>query len=265
MARALPPGNSGEGGTRVARFRWVAMVIAFALVSRDVPADDKQPGVLQARVEVQAGRTEAAPSPAAKATISEATFEDLARQVVQLYERIAELARDETLSQVEKHKQRAHISEQVARLIKEMHQGGRNFYFSKAYQAWRRKQGVENRGRRLNEIRKALNVKDDDEWQVVAPKIDLVLRAREQLGEAEKRIQLWSPPEKVQQLRSETSKADPDRKTIQGLLEEIRAERSAARQEADRLRAVLHAAQQDLISVLTLKQEAILVVNQVID
>ena len=197
--------------------------------------------------------------------LSDATFEDLAGQVVRLYETISSLSRDTTLGQGEKQRRRREVMDKVGLLIKRMHENGRNFYASKAYLAWRRQQNAESRRRRLGRVRTQLTVTDDDEWRVLEPQIDLVLQAREQYVEAEKRTQLSSPLEALRQLREETAKSRPEKERLKALLGEIRLERTAGRREVARLRALLDVTQRDLISILTLKQEALLVLNQVID
>jgi len=234
--------------------KWAAMVMAFVLAAGEAPGP------------VGPRRPTATPeNHAVGTTMTDATFEDLAGQVVRLYEAISKLARDATVSQAEKQKRRSAMTQEISLLIKRMHESGRNFYAGKAYLAWRRQQNAESRRRRLGRVRTQLNVTDDDEWRVLAPQIDLVLQAREQYVEAEKRTQLWSPPETLRQLRAETAKSRPEKKRLKALLGEIRLERTAARREVARLRALLDAAQRDLISILTLKQEAALVLNQVID
>jgi chromosome segregation ATPase len=245
--------------------RSAAVVMALGLAVGSILAAADQAGLSQGRDRAPLGPEMTAPRAGGTTGTPDASFEDLAGQVVQLYERNARVWLDETLSQAEKQKRSRDIMQQVSHLLKQIHQTGRHLHSSTAYQAWLRKTRAEGRRRRLQQIRGQLRVKDDNEWQVLAPKIDLVLRTREELAQAEHGTGLSSPPDRLQELRAETAKADPDKRRLKAVLDAIRADRAAARQEVARLRATLHRAQQDLISVLTLAQEAVLVVNQVIE
>ena len=203
----------------------------------------------------------AAPRP----TMPEGEFEALAAKVVKLYEENESLWRQKDLKAAERQKRSRDIMMRAAHLQQQIAQGGRTFNRSKAYRAWQDRQAAAARQRRLLQLRKHLAVANDDEWAVLRPRIDAVLRLRDDLSRAESRCALTAPADDLNRLRIEQARPKADKKRLRELLDAVRASRARARADADTLRANLTRAQNDLIAILTIEQEAVLVIHEVLD